>query len=218
MLHLKKHPIIQLSYINQYKPLLKQFSVSRDTRVLDIGSGLGFMKPLVTSFGASYVGIEADYSSFKLACSLYGYEGFICGYFPGELNNNFYDLILVLSCIDEVDDKVGFLDGIKAKLDNDVGEAYIAVRNGDFMVNRLKFHWLMTKLSKRSQISANDLSRDQWKSLIEGSGLKIIETGNFWRPWVIEFSLVGIKNFIYKITSFILPVKYSYMLYYKVTK
>jgi hypothetical protein len=209
------HPIVQRSYINQYDSLLKKIKISKSSKVLDIGSGLGFMKPLVLNYGSSYVGIESDLNTYNIACKLYGENGFIHGYFPTSLQSQLYELIFVLSCVDEVDDKSTFLKELKLRLYPGVGEAHIAVRNGGFLINRFKYEFIISKLSKRAQISASDIRAKEWSELIESSGLQIIEIDKFWRPWIIGFSFIGLKNILYKIISYLLPIKYSYMIIYK---
>jgi SAM-dependent methyltransferase len=205
---------IQDSYRKQYQPLLSSLNVVTGTKVLDIGSGLGFIKPMIESRGGIYLGVEPDKASYDAACELYGHEGFIMGFFPDAISINKFDLILVLSCVDEVPDKLRFLEGIRLILDQGDCKAYIAVRNKSFFVNRFKTTEVMKGRSARSLIGARDLKSTEWENLFQSSGLVIIEKGKFLRPWITGFKIVGIKNIAYKLLSIILPVNYSYMLYY----
>lgn len=216
MNHELQHPIIQSSYINRYASLTEELSVLFDTKVLDIGSGLGFMKPLVQSKGGSYLGIEPDTQSFEAAGYLYGQNDYLSGYFPDVLDDQLFDVILILSCVDEVLDKLKFLTGVKNHLTPQTGVAYIAVRNGNFFINKFKNRNHIATRSERSQIAAQDLNDAQWMSLFRKTGLLPVEVGKFKRPWIIGLSFVGVKNIAYRLISIFLPRAYCYMLYYKI--
>lgn len=213
-MHELKNIKIQDSYRKQYQILLSRLNVVTGTKVLDIGSGLGFIKPMVESKGGIYLGVEPDKASYDAACELYGHDGFIMGFFPEAIPINKFDLILVLSCVDEVPDKLRFLEGIRLILDQGDCKAYIAVRNKSFFVNRFKTSKMMKGRSARSLIGAQDLTPTAWENLFQLSGLVVIDKGKFLRPWITGFTITGLKNIAYKIMSLILPLNYSYMLYY----
>lgn len=215
MTHELQHPLIQRSYRRQYKSLLDELRVGKGARVLDIGSGLGFLKALVQARGATYIGIEPDAASIESAKALYGSEGFVLGFFPEAAPAQRFDVALVLSCVDEVPDKAGFLRGLKAHLEPGTGVGYIAVRNRAFFVNRFKTEATMAGRSQRARIK--DLSAPEWEALIEASGLRVSEQGKFWRPWLTGFSFTGLKNVAYRLISLVGPRRGSYMLYYKIT-
>lgn len=187
-----------------------------DGDVLDIGCGLGFLKPLVLK-SASYTGIEADFKCLSRAKTLYGEDNFICGYFPGGLSRQF-NTIISLSCVDEVPDKKLFFEGIHNLLLDPNSYAFVAVRNKSFIINIFKSKKIMKKMSHRSKICLNDLEIDEWKNLINMTGFQIIKSGKFYRPWITGFSLAGIKNIFYKIITFIMPTRYSYMIFFTIIK
>lgn len=215
-MHELQIPIIQNSYLRQYVALLNELDIKSGSRVLDIGSGLGFLKPLVNDLGATYVGIEPDRVSFESACVLYGNQGYLHGFFPEAAPDEFFDVVLALSCVDEVPDKAGFLSNMRSRLEPGHGIGYIAVRNGAFFVNRFKTEKRMSNRSERSRISTNDLSAAEWEALIAANGLRICEQGKFWRPWLTGISFVGLKNIAYRLISMVVPRAQSYMLYYKI--
>jgi SAM-dependent methyltransferase len=215
-MHELQNPIIQNSYLRQYVALLDELDIKSGSRVLDIGSGLGFLKPLVNDLGATYVGIEPDRVSFESACVLYGNQGFLNGFFPEVAPDEFFDVVLALSCVDEVPDKAGFLSNMRSRLEPGHGIGYIAVRNSAFFVNRFKTEKRMSNRSERSRISTNDLSAAEWEALISASGLIICEQGKFWRPWLTGLSFIGLKNIAYRLISMVVPRTQSYMLYYKI--
>lgn len=207
---------IQNSYMRQYIALLNELNIKSGSRVLDIGSGLGFLKPLVTARGATYIGIEPDRVSFEAACALYGHHGYLHGFFPEVAPDEYFDVVLALSCVDEVPDKAGFLSNMRNRIDPRHGIGYIAVRNRSFFVNRFKTEKRMSNRSERSRISINDLSAAEWEALIAANGLIVREKGKFWRPWLTGISFIGIKNIAYRLISIVLPRTQSYMLYYKI--
>ena len=216
MAHVLQDQRIQRSFQRQYDALLTELGLRADQRVLDIGSGVGFLKPMVAARGASYTGIEPDKSAFAAASALYGPQGYLCGFFPQAAPQDRYDLILVLSCVDEVPDRSSFLQGLRARLTPGSGLAYIAVRNRSFFVNRLKTERAMAGRSERSRISLSDLTDAQWQALLANCGLQVVECGKFWRPWFTGFSSTGARNVLYRLVSHVVPRPHSYMLYYKV--
>jgi SAM-dependent methyltransferase len=215
MYELKKN-IVQISYKKQYDLMLKNLGVTSGKQILDIGSGIGFLKPMVNAKHASYIGIEPDRASFDAACQLYGSECFISGFFPEAAPQKIYDIVLALSCVDEVPNKIKFLEEVLLLIKKSEGIAYIAVRNGDFFINRFKTKKMMEGRSERAIIGSQDLTFDEWKSLFVTIGFDIYDYGKFWRPWLIGFTFIGVKNIFYKIISMLVSTKYSYMLYFKI--
>lgn len=209
------NPWVQRSYRAQYRSLLDELGIRAGQRVLDVGSGMGFLKPLVRDRGAEYTGIEADPAAYAMACKLYGPEGFVTGYFPQAMDAGSFDVILALSCVDEVPAKAEFLRGVAERLERGSGVAYIAVRNRRFFVNRFKNEKTMASRSARARVSLTDLGPEEWESLFGDSGLSIVEKGKFWRPWLTGFSAIGVRNVLYRLYSACMPREHSYMLAYK---
>jgi SAM-dependent methyltransferase len=209
-----RHPIIQWFYQKQYAPLLDELRVGAGTRVLDIGFGTGFLKTLVHARGAAYLGIEADEAAYESAAALYGREGYIQGRFPQEAPAGRADIIFVLSCLDEVPEKAGFIAGMKSRLEPGHGVAGVAVRNRAFFVNRFKTERIMVGRSERARIK--DLSAEEWEKLFITSGLHIATRKKFLRPWLTGFTFTSLKNLVYRLISMVVPCAQSYMLYYLV--
>lgn len=217
MIHELQNPYIQNSYRRQYEAVLNELNISPGSRILDIGSGLGFLKPSVQARGGCYVGIEPDQVSYESACTLYGDVGYVHGFFPEAVPpDECFDVILALSCVDEVPDKAGFLSSMCSHLQPSHGVGYVAVRNRAFFINRFKTEKVMAGRSERSRICTHDLSAAEWEALFAASGLQICEQGKFWRPWLTGISFVGLKNIAYRLISMIVPRSHSYMVYYKV--
>ena len=62
---------IQFLYRLNYRAFIRE-NIEKNDHVLEIGSGLGFMKPLVIAEGAFYKGIEPIESVHKISKKLYG--------------------------------------------------------------------------------------------------------------------------------------------------
>ncbi len=208
---MKKHPLnrsyIQNSFLKQYEKLAVDLEINPKTSVLDIGSGLGYFKHLTLMRGGVYCGLEPDRCAFENSKKLYGNDFFINKFFPiKKLQNKKFDIIIILSCLDETSNKVVFLRHVKKNLRKN-SILYVAVRNKGFVLNRIK----------KNRIT-QDLTIFEYSKLFSRNGLKIIKCGKFYRPWNTGFNLIGAKNLIYKILSYLFSRDLSYMAYFKLKK
>ena len=92
---------IQFLYRLNYRAFIRE-NIEKNDHVLEIGSGLGFMKPLVIAEGAFYKGIEFHRVCYKISKKLYGKE---C--FNEQLEKNCNDdvsfnKILSITVLDEI--------------------------------------------------------------------------------------------------------------------
>ena len=215
----KKNQMIQNSYIKNFEGIFNTYLKSRNpSNLLDIGSGYGFVKKVCLENGISYSGVEADIEVLRSAQLLYDEGGFIHGFFPDVLNDDLteYDMIVVLTCLDEVYDVSSFLSGIHLKLALH-GTCYVALRNRDFFVNKLKIGWIKKMLKGRSLISLNDRSFTEWSTVLE-KRFNLEKKGKYYRPLMTGFNFQAIKGLLYNFFSFFSPVKYSYMNYFVLSK
>lgn len=208
--------LTQAFYRLQGRNLVRSLRISRGSRVFDLGSGSGFLKPIFEEYGAIYHGIDTDEKSIAMARELYGPEGFQCGYFPQDVKLEEVDLVISLSCIDEVPDPVGALKAIGELIGPSEGQAVIAVRNGSFPIYSLKIIFERAGFKKAS--SVRDVSYDCWSQRIEEAGLKIVRAGPYCRPWFTGFSASGVKNTLYRMANWFLPTRYCYMLQLSVSR
>lgn len=208
--------LTQAFYRLQGRKLVRSLRISKGSRVFDLGSGSGFLKPIFEEYGSIYHGIDTDEQSVVLARQLYGAEGFQCGYFPQDVTLQEVDLVVSLSCIDEVPDPVGALKAIGDLIGPSNGQAVIAVRNGSFPAYSLKM--LSERAGLKGPSSVHDASYDCWIERIEEAGLRIVRASPYYRPWFTGFSVSGIKNIVYRMANWILPTRYCYMLQFSVSR
>lgn len=201
--------IIQEIHKRRYKKLISEL-VSKDSYCLDIGFGYGYLKPLVISEGARYLGIDPRRDgAVEYAKKNYGKEGFVHGYFPEanilskkQLRGG---VIISLTTLDEVVDQNSILKEIN-KLCSENTKVYIAVRNSDWYFFRKK------KLVTIDGNEINDYSLDQYKKKFKENGFDIIRIEKSLRPLLTSFTFNGFKTMIIVLLDKILPTKKSYML------
>ncbi len=212
-MHDQRNRIIQFFYKVNFLSFYSNFSdIGEFHSVLDVGSGTGFLKQIFDNTSISYQGIESDLDAYHTACNLYGKSGFINGYFPRCFDTEIpkFDLILVLTCIDEVPNVKEFLDGLKECM-HETSLCYIAVRNKNFIINKLKIGLIKENLKGRSKISLSDLTYLQWTNVFIDNGFTIVQDGKYFRPWLTGFNLAGIKNVFYRLFSYLVKTDKSYM-------
>ena len=79
-----KSKLIQYIYQLTYYRVIKELTKGRNN-ILDIGSGLGFLKPIAEKLNVNYFGIEPRNEAFIFQKNRYGNDGFTKGYFPTDL-------------------------------------------------------------------------------------------------------------------------------------
>jgi SAM-dependent methyltransferase len=207
--------LAQASYRRQARKLLERLGNLAEVRVLDLGCGTGFLKPLFAEKAAHYQGIDGDARSIGIARQLYRPEGFIHGYFPQDLVAAKFDLIISLSCVDEMPDRAMALAAIADRLAPG-GRSLLAVRNGTFPVHRLKR--FLHRVSMKKTLVVDDLDYDNWVATIRQAGLNIEAIEAYHRPWFIGVSANGLKNTIYRAANWALPKHRCYMLQFLLSK
>lgn len=207
--------ISQAFYRRQARQILSQLGNLAGCRVLDLGCGTGFLKPLFEAGFARYQGIDGDAKSIGIARQLYGTDGFIHGFFPQDLPTGEFDLIISLSCVDEMPDRALALSAIAERLDSD-GRALLAVRNGAFPIHQIKR--LLHRLSIKRTLVIDDLDYYQWISIIGQAGLKIDKIQAYRRPWFTGANVTGLKNAMYRSANWVLPTRWCYMLQFLLSK
>ena len=101
---------IQFLYRLNYRAFIRE-NIEKNDHVLEIGSGLGFMKPLVIAEGAFYKGIEPIESVHKISKKLYGKECFFNEQLEKNCNDDVsFNKILSITVLDEINDKASFVE------------------------------------------------------------------------------------------------------------
>jgi hypothetical protein len=174
------------------------------------------MKPVFEARNAIYNGIDADSQSIMMARQLYGQKGFHCGYFPEDSVATDIDLVISLSCIDEVEDALAALTAIASLITPTNGRAIIAVRNASFPIYSLKQKLHRAGLKRPAAVQ--DATYGHWVALINAAGLSIAEVKPYYRPWLIGVSWNGAKNAVYRISNWFLPTPQCYMLQFSLKR
>lgn len=197
--------IISSAYRSTYRNFVRKRVVNGDA-VLDIGSGTGFLKPLVVGQGASYFGIEPRTDIYKTAIELYGKDNYENSLLVENTTATKFSKVFALTVLDEVLEKRLFLETVATYADQDT-KFYFAVRNAG------------SPLRRSTRVSSNingtlieDLPLDAWLTLLEGSGFEVVKIDKFIRPLITGFSRSGFKAVLLRIAFYIFPLEKTYML------
>lgn len=204
-----KSKFIQFIYRTKYDKLISNL-VKKNMYCLDIGFGLGFLKPLVEKYDGNYIGIDPrNDGAFEFAKDTYGNKGYFKGFFP-ETNpltkeNLKSGAIISLTTLDEVIEKDIFLSAVKNLCSSDT-KVYFAVRN---------LNWTFSSKKNIQSIKGNiyrDYSYEEYCEIFTKNGFDICRIEKRQRPFITSYSLSGIKNFVIILLDKFLTVKKSYMI------
>jgi hypothetical protein len=119
--------------------------------------------------------------------------------------------IVSLTTIDEVPDKIEFLNGISdiSTIDTNI---LISARNSDWLLSSNK-----NIISINNDIM-NDLNVQGYSELFSNNGFEILKIVKLPRPVITSFTINGIKTAIIVILEFFLPLNKCYMLGYHIKK
>jgi hypothetical protein len=200
--------LLHLSYMVTYKKMLSKI-INAGDKVLDVGSGIGFAKPLVTGRNALYKGVEPRKNVFEQAVEIYGAPGFSNSLLLENATFEAFDKVICFTVLDEVQDKEAFLKVIKS-YSHSKTEYYISVRNSDFPLRRSK-----TVHSTIDGSPLQDLGIDEWVLIFEENEFLIEDLSKFQRPVYVGISFSGLKTFLLTILYFMFPLHKSYILLFK---
>ena len=119
--------------------------------------------------------------------------------------------IVSLTTIDEVPDKIEFLNGISdiSTIDTNI---LISARNSDWLLSSNK-----NIISINNDIM-NDLNVQGYSELFSNNGFEILKIVKLPRPVITSFTINGIKTAIIVILEFFLPLNKCYMIGYHIKK
>lgn len=197
--------VIQFAYRLNYKKLIQE-NIQANDNVLDVGSGLGFLKPLVISQGAFYQGFEPREYVYKAAQNLYGIKNFYNKALDKNHSNIFFNKIISITVLDEVDEKLGFIKNIKSYSNNDT-KIILAVRNADFPFRRG-----VNVMSSFNNTVTKDLGYTEWIEFFNSVDLQILSVKKINRPLVTSLTSNGIKAAIIRFLDLFLNIKKNHML------
>ncbi len=213
--------VAQYAYQKNYDKLVKDLLANSNGKVfLDIGSGLGFLNPLVEKYKGRYVGLEPREDALQFAKDKYNGECFFRGFFPDDLPKNISEqmmqdegggVIVSLTTLDEVPNKDNFLEGIY-NLSQRSSKIFIAVRNKNWLLSR------NSDVQNEFGDCLEDLSIEQYKQLFLKNKFDIIDIVKTPRPLITSFTKNGIKNLIIRIIEKFISVEKAYMIGFMLRK
>ena len=210
-----KSKFVQFMYRTNYDKLISSL-VKKNMYCLDIGFGLGFLKPIVNKYGGNYIGVDPrNDGAFEFAKDTYGGDGYFKGFFPDtnplSKENLKSGVIISLTTLDEVIEKDIFLGSIKNLCSSET-KVYLAVRNLDWPFSSKK-----TLQSINGHIN-RDYSYEEYCELFINNGFDICKIEKRPRPFITSYTLNGIKNFLIMLIDKFLTTKKSYMLGFLLVK
>ncbi len=215
-----KSDFVQFFYRSHYKKVVKKHLKGR-TFLLEIGSGLGFVKPIAYSCNVDYIGIEPRLSMYSDAVLKYGKEGFINGFFPESIDKIQYDhdlnvllrkgSILSISVLDEVDDKKSYMQAIY-NIASTGTFILINVRNSGFPYRAKK-----DVITLKGE-GVKDLNILEYTELFNESGFDVLEVKSLSRPIFIGFEKGWLKTFFIFFINFFQSIDKSYMVSFYLRK
>jgi 2-polyprenyl-3-methyl-5-hydroxy-6-metoxy-1,4-benzoquinol methylase len=173
-------------------------------KLIDIGAGYGHFSLAASRLGAIVDALEPRpecqviLNSIKIA-NLYNDK-----MHSGTLTANYYDIAVLISVIDEVEDKYSFMSDVVACV-KQCGYILIEVRNTNYF-NRL-----------RSPLHT-DIASDEYLTLFNSFGLELVHFSGVCRPLTFGSFEIFLKTLFANIVNFLLPLKFRQMHRYLLMK
>tara|TARA_B100001939_G_C16793246_1_gene552294 strand:- start:213 stop:860 length:648 start_codon:yes stop_codon:yes gene_type:complete len=196
---------VQFFYLLNYKKLVQNY-INNGDKVLEVGSGLGFLKKLILQKGGFYSGFEPRLDAYEAATNLYGKDHFYNSQLTENINNSIFDKIIAITVIDEIADKKKFINDVKSYSNKNTKIIFI-VRNLNFPFRKGSKVW-----SSYTNLPTEDLGYSEWVNFFKSEGLDIISIEKTHRPLITSFTVNGIKNILIRFLDIFLPKKKNHML------
>lgn len=92
--------------------------LSKNERVLDIGSGRGYLANEMAKSGASVTGIELSKKNVDISNKLYKHENlkFVLGDAWKDLSSDEFDTVVMSNVLEHIDDRIGFIKMVQSKV------------------------------------------------------------------------------------------------------
>lgn len=211
MIHSQANALVFFSFLKRYQAEFRSelIEANESQNLLDIGSGIGVLKSVSEQYRLDYLGIEPSSSSYCYSANRFGKEFFLHSNLENAHENLIsmkknvspFDIVVAVSCLDEVNDKLRFLAVLKSFCHKKT-RVFLIVRNKSFPLVAFR----------RNKMAVEDLTYYQWKELFIEAGFEIQFVKKSFRPWINSLNMTLAPNFLYRIASAFLPVRNSYML------
>lgn len=204
------------TFVKSYSTLLNNIAVKKDSKILDLGCGLGRITGAIGPYCSFVIGIDISYKSLLHAKQFYPESPFLRSNIDQiPLKNKSFDLITAVTSLEHCYNKHGALAQIGELLKNN-GQVYIEVRNLDFVLFRILnllgfryFHSLFVKPYPAE--SFRDLRYQEWLDLFTASGFVLIDVISSLRPWRTGGFIEKVKNLMILAIRHTFPIRLQYM-------
>jgi ubiquinone/menaquinone biosynthesis C-methylase UbiE len=211
-------------FVKAYRKVYNKLKIVDDDIVLDVGCGTGKMALAIGNCVKKYIGIDLSQKVLNIATkNKLNNQIFLKKDMQNTgFNNGYFTKIIALTSIDQVFGRKKALLECNRIL-NDKGLMYIEVRNKDYIVKKAfkKFIPYFNKIGLTKPMPINefqDLSYNEWLSLIKESGFDVVARSRSIRPYYGESIVEKARHILIEICKIIVIKKYQYMIAYTLKK
>ena len=186
------------------KRLKHFFGDIKNLKIIDIGAGYGHLSYAAKNRGAIVDILEPRVECYEALISLNCNQLYRCSLSKGVLQKENYDIAVMISVIDEVEDKIGFLQEVLNSVKNK-GFLLIEVRNTQY------FPFFKKNIN-------TDISCVEYVKLFDSLGLKLIRTLGVSRPLTFGSVEIFLKTLFSNFISIFISPNSKQMLIFCLVK
>lgn len=185
-----------------YSVFLDYLKIESAKRLLDVGSGTGFLLKDADKRGLETYGIDISENSVEIARNNSpNSKIFVSNGENLPFSDNYFDYI---TCVGVLEHFLDIFKGIREmkRVGKNSALFCIAVPNSNFLYWKLK----SKKGTDQRNINENLYSLEEWKELFNREGFKILEI--YKDKWFIKFQYL--KRIIHELAQIFIPLNYTY--------
>ena len=211
--------------IISYMTIIDKLDIQDRMKILELGCGFGEVSKVLNSF--QYDGFDIDSERIQICKSNQNSNHkFYCEDLINHEFNYSYDIVICISAIDEIDNKLDYLNKIY-HLMNENSKLYLEVRNSKYFMNKLPFkltsffEFIGLKAQKYSDVE--DLNYYEYQDLINLSGFEIVNESCSIQPNFINLNtfrntfLTTIKSLLINFSN-LLAIQHRYTISFTLMK